>query len=126
MTCWRDWIATVCARMSMMESERWALTPNSPQSRTTIDRAPRRLATSVDTFDTRPPSTSRRPSRSIQGKIPGIADEASSALFRSPLSISTREPVSKSVAIATNGMGSSSMVDTGSRVARYSARLAES
>ena len=60
------------------------------------------------------------------GKIPGMAADATSALARSPWSSSTREPVAKSVAIATNGTGRSSIRVTGSRLDRYSARLEES
>ncbi len=70
----------------------------------------------MGTFATSIPSTSLRPSRSTQGKIPGMAEEASSALRSSPESSSARLPFVKSVATATNGTAMSSKDFAGSRL----------
>ncbi len=65
-------------------------------------------AMSTGTFRVRPPSPSTRPSSVTGAKTPGIDMLARSACGRSPESSTTISPVCMSVAIARNGIGSSS------------------
>ena len=65
-------------------------------------------ATLMGRFSANPPSTSRRPFDSTGANTPGADMLARMAIARSPLSITTALPVSKSVATARNGVGSKS------------------
>ena len=65
-------------------------------------------AMSTGTLSAMPPSTSSRPSRSTGANTPGADRLARMAVVRSPEPITTLSPVSRSVATARNGVGSSS------------------
>ena len=54
---------------------------------------------------TAPPSISRRPLRSTGGRAPGTAMLARTALVRSPSASTCMMPLSRSVAMARNGIG---------------------
>ena len=78
-----------------------------PTSTTMRMSTPMARAISTGTFSAMPPSTSSRPSRSTGENTPGADMLARMALVRSPESMITASPVSRSVATARNGVGSS-------------------
>ena len=84
-----------------------------PRFTAMILRAPMLLAMSMPRLRTSPPSTSKRPSISCGAKAPGTDMLARTAALRLPLSSTTILPVVMSVAMARNGMGSSSKVARG-------------
>ncbi len=89
------------ARVSPMKPTLMAMTVPAPMARTT----------SAGTLFIAPPSTSTMPSRSTGGKMPGSDMVARIALASTPLSRTICCAVTRSTAIARNGVGKSSKLE---------------
>ena len=95
------WLVTSSGEVSSSRRYSGKLTSTTISTSTPIARA-----VSIGRFSTRPPSTSSRPSRCAGANTPGADMLARIAVTRSPESITTGWPVSRSVAMARNGIGS--------------------
>jgi len=99
---------TICCATSAGELIAPRFLSGVPMSTAITMSAPRSRATSTGRLSVRPPSTSVRPFTSIGEKRPGAAMLARIATGSEPWSNTTRSPVSRSVAIARNGIARSS------------------
>ncbi len=101
-------MASIWFVMVATDSNPSRLRSGKPTSTTISTSTPMERATSTGRLLARPPSTNSLPSRSTGSKSPGAERLARIAVTRSPPRSSTGSPVSRSVAIARNGVGNRS------------------
>ncbi len=105
---WRMRIASIWLEITGALVSCWRGSSGKPTSTTMTTSTPMARAMSTGTLSAMPPSTSRRPSRSTGANTPGAERLARIAMVRSPEPSTTLSPVSRSVATARKGVGSSS------------------